>query len=685
MTSWKIHPTKLLTAKDRHACVSIDNHRIIITGGYNSSSDHLNEVEIFDSTKENSKTTKLLPHLPQTRYLHASIFHQHHVYLIGGYVDATSSSMIQLDVSELLNNNNNTTSSSTTNNNNIWETMPSMKQDRAMFPAVLHDDSIYVLGGWDDDDGTSFATCEIFNISSQQWEDIPSMIQKRHGHAAVRVENQIYVFGGHNYNDGKYLDTVEIYNTNTKSWERGTDMPTPLSSMTAVKIGIYIILSGGTTTNRKRLSSSFLYNTEYNTWITVNDNLQSPIARHTAALCNNDTIFLLGGRKDDNNNFKDEIQTVSFQQLKDASKVESRKNQVIAINDTPNHFSDRLGYATYAKALVKVAQKVEGPNSSFCIGLNAPWGAGKSFLYKLIQLELKRNHEEEQDGKIKSQEDHDNDDDNIDIEEEKPTFLNKLQRLFQYDWDKPLDFIFNRILYKVINIMFGCSWAFYQLYLIAGSVRKSISFHFRMNAKPWWDNDVSWNQKLKNILFNISYIIVSIVGLIIGFPFVLFWCCWLLLLNEVKKPLGTITSVFASRITSIWTHLITTPPQNYFIQNFLSVAIVFLPMITILTPLYILAILATMMFFLLRGILHVIFALLKSPFYQAFHVICTTLVIKIVECFSINKSDYENMKVVRASAMIIMFPYIWLLPWILYLIPSFIDHFIQFVGKKPYD
>ena len=35
-----------------------------------------------------------------------------------------------------------------------------------------------------------------------------------------------------------------------------------------------------------------------------------------------------------------------------------------------------------------MAKKVEGPQSSFCVGLNAPWGAGKTFLYKLVKAEL---------------------------------------------------------------------------------------------------------------------------------------------------------------------------------------------------------------------------------------------------------------------------------------------------------
>jgi hypothetical protein len=49
---------------------------------------------------------------------------------------------------------------------------------------------------------------------------------------------------------------------------------------------------------------------------------------------------------------------------------------------------DKLGYSTYAKALVKAVRIAETPESSLCVGLYGKWGSGKSTLWKHIVKHL---------------------------------------------------------------------------------------------------------------------------------------------------------------------------------------------------------------------------------------------------------------------------------------------------------
>jgi len=65
------------------------------------------------------------------------------------------------------------------------------------------------------------------------------------------------------------------------------------------------------------------------------------------------------------------------------------------VNDSDSKGSDHLGYELYAKALVNHVLTVQKQGDEpICVGLYAPWGAGKSFLWNLIQQEFKTKNTE---------------------------------------------------------------------------------------------------------------------------------------------------------------------------------------------------------------------------------------------------------------------------------------------------
>jgi len=220
---------------------------------------------------------------------------------------------------------------------------------------------------------------------------------------------------------------VEIFDPSTKTFRDGPPLPLKLSNMSALTVGKLIVVIGGITTDRRTIGGSYLLNTTAldQGWKAIsNAQLQNVRSDHTAVLINNSKVCICGGFDDANEAVT--IETISIQdlfthdQLKDAGGLSlpfaARNTIVTGINDTPkNSTPDRLGYATYAKALVSVAKHAEGPNSSFCVGINAPWGAGKSFLYRLIEGELRRDellHERKKKQKlIEAKEGIDDDDD----------------------------------------------------------------------------------------------------------------------------------------------------------------------------------------------------------------------------------------------------------------------------------
>ena len=56
-----------------------------------------------------------------------------------------------------------------------------------------------------------------------------------------------------------------------------------------------------------------------------------------------------------------------------------------AINDKTKGGSDRLGFKAYAKAIHTVVNQA---TPSLCVGINAEWGSGKSFLIEQIKKEF---------------------------------------------------------------------------------------------------------------------------------------------------------------------------------------------------------------------------------------------------------------------------------------------------------
>ena len=63
---------------------------------------------------------------------------------------------------------------------------------------------------------------------------------------------------------------------------------------------------------------------------------------------------------------------------------------VTGLNDDPRKTPDRLGYAVYAKAIAALVAAAELRETYYCVGIYAPWGVGKSTLFNLLRIELKK-------------------------------------------------------------------------------------------------------------------------------------------------------------------------------------------------------------------------------------------------------------------------------------------------------
>ena len=104
--------------------------------------------------------------------------------------------------------------------------MPPMRDRRSFPSAVVADDEMYVLGGYDGND--TLRSVECFNFNTLEWSQAPPMGTPRSNAGACVFNNKIYLVGGW---DGISLNSVECYDIATRVWQRLPSLPRPTTGV----------------------------------------------------------------------------------------------------------------------------------------------------------------------------------------------------------------------------------------------------------------------------------------------------------------------------------------------------------------------------------------------------------------------------------------------------------------------
>ena len=124
------------------------------------------------------------------------------LYCLGGYFDtdcALSSSV------EMLNDVN-----------GFWQHVEPMQTRRRQFTAVSIMDTIYAIGGWDDQ-FKSIKSVEKYDPHLNKWVYVNEMNIERRGHSACVMQNKIYVVGGIN-SKYEFISEIECYDPLSGNW-----------------------------------------------------------------------------------------------------------------------------------------------------------------------------------------------------------------------------------------------------------------------------------------------------------------------------------------------------------------------------------------------------------------------------------------------------------------------------------
>ncbi len=135
-----------------------------------------------------------------------------------------------------------------------WDTVTPLDTPRVFATAVALGDSIYVMGGMDNN-GNPLNSMEIYDPVSNSWHYGASMIKYRVGAASVVYGDSILVFGGAGSNSSLMSNVsspllpmhrlVEIYSPKTGSWVPSDSTYIGRVFHQAVRVGPFIYILGG--------------------------------------------------------------------------------------------------------------------------------------------------------------------------------------------------------------------------------------------------------------------------------------------------------------------------------------------------------------------------------------------------------------------------------------------------------
>ena len=154
---------------------------------------------------------------------------------------------------------------------NEWKVMKPMNQARSNACAVVHDNKIIVLGGYDEGRDwmqETLSSIEIYDPVSDDWTFGPSMSQPRLGLKAVVLNNVLYAMGGSlTETETKCVETLDLLNPNAV-WSLATELVAPRRHFGATVADKKIMVAGGHDGLQKTRTTEF-YSDETNQWITA--------------------------------------------------------------------------------------------------------------------------------------------------------------------------------------------------------------------------------------------------------------------------------------------------------------------------------------------------------------------------------------------------------------------------------
>jgi N-acetylneuraminic acid mutarotase len=248
--------------------------KIYVIGGFGSTGEPTDTVEVYDPATDAWRT---VAPLPIAVHHAAAAVAEGRLFVVGGYTGGRLKwtplgTTFEFDPAE-----------------NTWRGRSQMPSPRGGLAAAAVAGRIYAVGG--SGDGVSNAN-EIYDLATDRWLSGNPMPTARDHLAAVALDGRVWTLGGRESFFGTQYASVEIYDPATDSWRTGTPLPSGRGGLTAAVLGERIFVFGGEAPFRI-WNATEMYDRSTNAWIAK---APMPTGRHgIGAAVVGDRIFVPGG------------------------------------------------------------------------------------------------------------------------------------------------------------------------------------------------------------------------------------------------------------------------------------------------------------------------------------------------------------------------------------------------------
>jgi hypothetical protein len=267
------------SARFDHTATLLPNGTLLVAGGLGPTNAYpINGAEIYDPS---AGTWSLTNALLTARFLHtATLLPNGQILVAGGGTDAAQFS--GLSSTELYD-------STVAPSAGSWTFTGSMQTARSSFTmTLLPTGKVLVAGG--QNNGSGYATCELFNPVTGTWTNTDSMNFARFHHTATLLPNgKVLVVGGS-------INTLvpELYDPATGTWTTNGVMYGVSYANTATLLRNGKVLLAGAGLGQHGTNSAELYDWTTDTWVVTGDMI-TPRIWHKAVLLPNGKVLVVGG------------------------------------------------------------------------------------------------------------------------------------------------------------------------------------------------------------------------------------------------------------------------------------------------------------------------------------------------------------------------------------------------------
>ena len=178
-----------------------------------------------------------------------------------------------------------------------WTALAPAPLERTEVAAARIGRSIYVVGGFERESGTTSAAVERYDIRRNRWARVPAMPVALNHPTATSYRGDLYVHGGYTGASNLSAPTGALlrYDPERNRWRRLTPSPTPRAAHALAALGNRLYAAGGANDGGS-LRSLDIYDFKRRRWTRGPRFPFGPARNHTTGIASGGRFYVIAGR-----------------------------------------------------------------------------------------------------------------------------------------------------------------------------------------------------------------------------------------------------------------------------------------------------------------------------------------------------------------------------------------------------